>query len=164
MTYLCRSTWITPGPAAPLPVVETHPESIVDLRLAHPFPALVEYAISLDYDSMDSEQHGHIPAVAILIKALEDWKTTVGLPLQTPLAQSPARTDPLRNIFIHQHGGQSPTGSAVRKQFTDSVLALKRQNDEENFDEAVTLYRRAGTRHGVRSSTIGIRCAFHEFA
>ncbi|GAA5984582.1 hypothetical protein JCM10908_003410 [Rhodotorula pacifica] len=104
-------------------IVETHPESIVDLRLAHPFPALVEYATSLDYDSMDSEQHGHIPAVAILIKALEDWKAA--------------------------HGGQSPTGSAERKQFTDSVLALKRQSDEENFDEAVTLYRRAGTRHGI---------------
>lgn len=104
-------------------IVETHPESIVDLRLAHPFPALVEYATSLDYDAMDSEQHGHIPAVAILIKALEDWKTA--------------------------HGGQTPTGSTERKQFTDSVLALKRQSDEENFDEAVTLYRRAGTRHGI---------------
>ncbi len=50
------------------------------MRLAHPFPALVEYATSLDYDAMDSEQHGHIPAVAILIKALEDWKTAVGAP------------------------------------------------------------------------------------
>ncbi|GAA5865166.1 hypothetical protein JCM3774_002158 [Rhodotorula dairenensis] len=104
-------------------IVETHPESIVDLRLAHPFPALVEYATSLDYDSMDSEQHGHIPAVAILIKALEDWKAA--------------------------HGGQGPSGSTERKQFTDAVLGLKRHGDEENFDEAVTLYRRAGTRHGI---------------
>ncbi|GAA6015476.1 hypothetical protein JCM8202_002485 [Rhodotorula sphaerocarpa] len=104
-------------------IVETHPESIVDLRLAHPFPALVEYATSLDYAAMDSEQHGHVPAVAILIKALEEWKSS--------------------------HDGQGPTGTAERRQFTDSIAALKRQSDEENFDEAVTLFRRAGTRHGI---------------
>lgn len=48
-----------------------------------------------------------------------------------------------------QHNGQVPTGSAERKAFMDGVMKQKVQSDEENFDEAVTLYRRAGTKHGV---------------
>lgn len=64
------------APTSPA-VVETHPESIVDLRLSHPFPALVEHANSYDYSSMDTEQHGHVPAVIVLIKALEEWKASV---------------------------------------------------------------------------------------
>ncbi|BGP02964.1 NEDD8-activating enzyme E1 regulatory subunit [Rhodotorula toruloides ATCC 204091] len=108
-----------------LTIVETHPESIVDLRLSHPFPALVEHANSYDYASMDTEQHGHVPAVIVLIKALEEWKAS--------------------------HGGQVPNGSAERKAFMDGVMKQKAQSDEENFDEAVTLYRRAGTKHGIPS-------------
>ncbi|GAA5825049.1 hypothetical protein JCM3770_004513 [Rhodotorula araucariae] len=104
-------------------VVETHPESIVDLRLSHPFPALVAHAQSHDYAVMDSAQHAHVPAVVILIKALEAWKAA--------------------------HDGRGPTGTKERKEFMDGILALKRQSDEENFDEAVTLFRRAGTRLGI---------------
>ncbi|BGP27169.1 NEDD8-activating enzyme E1 regulatory subunit [Rhodotorula toruloides] len=108
-----------------LTIVETHPESIVDLRLSHPFPALVEHANSYDYPSMDTEQHGHVPAVIVLIKALEEWKAS--------------------------HSGQVPNGLTERKVFMDGVMKQKVQSDEENFDEAVTLYRRAGTKHGIPS-------------
>ncbi|GJN93178.1 hypothetical protein Rhopal_006225-T1 [Rhodotorula paludigena] len=108
-----------------LTVVETHPESIVDLRLSHPFYALVEHAHSYDYATMDSAAHSHVPAVVILIKALEEWKAA--------------------------HDGRGPTGTKERKEFMDGVAALKRQGDEENFDEAVTLFRRAGTKPGIPS-------------
>ncbi|BGP19641.1 hypothetical protein JCM10213_000099 [Rhodosporidiobolus nylandii] len=104
-------------------IVETHPESLVDLRVHAPFPALLEYAHSFDYAKMDSAEHGHVPAVVILVKALEEWKAS--------------------------HAGTSPTGTADRRAFVDSVLAQKRQSDEENFDEAVTLFRRAGTKANV---------------
>ncbi|BGP43074.1 hypothetical protein JCM10449v2_007089 [Rhodotorula kratochvilovae] len=106
-------------------VVETHPESIVDLRLSHPFPALVAHAQSHDYAAMDSAQHAHVPAVVILINALEAWKAS--------------------------HDGKGPSGTRERKEFMDGILALKRQSDEENFDEAVTLFRRAGTKPAIPS-------------
>lgn len=61
-------------------VVETHPESLIDLRIHSPFPSLIEFANTFDYATMDSEQHGHIPAVVILVKALEEWRATVSLP------------------------------------------------------------------------------------
>lgn len=60
-----------------LTVVETHPESLIDLRVHHPFPELIDYAASFDYSKMDSEQHGHVPAVVILVKALVDWRAAV---------------------------------------------------------------------------------------
>ncbi|GAA5826748.1 hypothetical protein JCM11251_002879 [Rhodosporidiobolus azoricus] len=103
--------------------VETHPESLVDLRVHAPFPSLLEYANSFVYDQLDSEQHGHVPAVVILVKALEEWKAS--------------------------HNGKPPAGAKERKEFTDAVLKQKRQSDEENFDEAVTLFRRAGTKANV---------------
>jgi len=58
-------------------VVETHPESLIDLRVHAPFPALVEYAKSFDFAAMNSQQHGHVPAVVILVQALESWRASV---------------------------------------------------------------------------------------
>lgn len=58
--------------------VETHPDSLVDLRLDVPFPALLEYARSIDVKALDSMEHGHVPAVIIVIRALEAFKETVG--------------------------------------------------------------------------------------
>jgi amyloid beta precursor protein binding protein 1 len=88
-----------------------------------PFPALIEYANSFDFASMNSQQHGHIPAVVILVQALQAWRAA--------------------------HDGKGPATTAERKEFVQSVTALKRSSDEENFDEAVTLFRRAGTKTGV---------------
>jgi len=38
---------------------------------------LREHALSLEFDKMDSTEHGHIPYVVILVRALEDWKKSV---------------------------------------------------------------------------------------
>ncbi|KDE08124.1 hypothetical protein MVLG_01605 [Microbotryum lychnidis-dioicae p1A1 Lamole] len=108
-----------------LPIVETHPESLIDLRVHHPFPELIEYANTFNYDRMDSAEFGHVPAVVILVKALQEWRES--------------------------HEGKGPSTTTERKQFADSVLAKKRQHDDENFDEAVTLFRRAGTKTGIPS-------------
>ncbi|GAA6042459.1 hypothetical protein JCM8097_008468 [Rhodosporidiobolus ruineniae] len=106
-------------------IVETHPSSLVDLRIHAPFPALLAFATSpeFDYAQLDSEKHGHVPAVVILVKALEEWKAS--------------------------HTGALPTSTADRKAFAALVLSHKRQSDEENFDEAVTLFRRAGVKANV---------------
>ena len=42
-----------------------------------PFPALLQAARALDLDAMDTTDHGHIPYVYILVRALDDWKATV---------------------------------------------------------------------------------------
>ncbi|ORY88225.1 NEDD8-activating enzyme E1 regulatory subunit [Leucosporidium creatinivorum] len=106
-------------------IVETHPESLIDLRVHSPFPALIEYANKFDYSTMNSQEHGHVPAVVILVKALEEWRAS--------------------------HDGKGPSTTAERKEFSAAVLKQKRNNDEENFDEAVTYFRRAGTKHGIPS-------------
>lgn len=58
-------------------VVETHPESLIDLRVHSPFTELVQYAATFDYSKMDSAEHSHVPAVVILIKAVQSWRDTV---------------------------------------------------------------------------------------
>ncbi|KAM0786806.1 hypothetical protein ACM66B_002238 [Microbotryomycetes sp. NB124-2] len=107
------------------PIVETHPESLIDLRIHSPFPELVEYANSIDYAKMDSAEFSHVPAVIVLVKAMEAWKQS--------------------------HAGQGPQGSAERQQFIKDLTSLKRKPDDENIDEAVTLFRRAGTKSSVPS-------------
>lgn len=57
--------------------VETHPANTIDLRAKEPFPALLDYVNALDFDVADSLEHGHLPAIAILVRALEDWKASV---------------------------------------------------------------------------------------
>lgn len=58
----CRTSLLT--------VVETHPESLVDLRLTRPFPALDAYVDSFDLHALDSHELSHVPYVVILRKAL----------------------------------------------------------------------------------------------
>lgn len=125
-------------------VVETHPESLIDLRIHTPFPELVEYARTFDYATMDSKDHGHVPAVVILVKAFEEWRAAVSI----SSLERRNKTD----REGRQHEGKGPETAAERKEFAQAVMKQKRNSDEENFDEAVTLFRRAGTKTAVRSS------------
>ncbi|GAA96288.1 uncharacterized protein L969DRAFT_91735 [Mixia osmundae IAM 14324] len=94
-------------------IVETHPANTVDLRLDAPFPALLEHVNSVQFETLDSLEHGHIPSVVILIKVLEEWRA--------------------------QREGRLPKTSAERNEIKKNILALKRTADEENFDEALGL-------------------------
>jgi len=58
-------------------VVESHTEISPSLRIDKPFPALLQAARAFDLDAMDTTDHGHIPYVYILVRALDDWKTAV---------------------------------------------------------------------------------------
>ena len=66
MTYLTR-----------FPVIESHSETAPSLRLTKPFPALQQWADSVDYDKMDPTEHAHIPFAIILIKEADKWRAEV---------------------------------------------------------------------------------------
>ncbi|KAF9235937.1 hypothetical protein BU15DRAFT_64390 [Melanogaster broomeanus] len=91
-------------------IIESHSETAPSLRIDKPFPALREHALSLDFESMDPTEHGHIPYVVILVRVLEDWKQS--------------------------HDGNPPKTYAERQEFKKSILAMKVKSDEENFEEA----------------------------
>ena len=58
-------------------VVESHLDTFPSLRIDKAFPALLDYSLSLDLANMEITDHGHIPYVVLLVRALEDWKKTV---------------------------------------------------------------------------------------
>ncbi|KAI5831997.1 hypothetical protein K523DRAFT_370965 [Schizophyllum commune Tattone D] len=106
-------------------VIESHSETMPSLRISKPFPALLEYAESLDFDKMDSTDHAHVPFVVILVRALEDWKNL--------------------------HDGKPPQTYAEKKEFKTTVQAMKKKFDEENFDEAGAQAYRCWSETGVPS-------------
>lgn len=58
-------------------IIETHPDNEqTDLRLDVPFPALSEYLDSFDIQDVDLKDHGHIPWIVILYKAVQKWQTS----------------------------------------------------------------------------------------
>lgn len=80
-----RSTSSLLGQADPILVIETHPETPPSLRIDKAFPALLEYANAIDFAKLDVTDHGHIPFVIILVRVLEDWKTSVSYCRKTHL-------------------------------------------------------------------------------
>jgi amyloid beta precursor protein binding protein 1 len=48
-----------------------------DLRIAEPFPELEQYCEGINMEEMDSLQHGHVPYIAILYKAIRTWRAQV---------------------------------------------------------------------------------------
>lgn len=56
-------------------VIETHPDNEQpDLRLDVPFQALEECLDSFELDTMDLKDHGHVPWIVILYKAVQKWR------------------------------------------------------------------------------------------
>lgn len=58
-------------------VSDTHPEQTHTLRVDQPFPELEKLARGLDFESMDSMEHSHVPWVVILARAVSVWKDDV---------------------------------------------------------------------------------------
>lgn len=96
-----------------LGIIETHPDSVVDLRITRPFPELLELAEQFELDTTDTMEHSHIPFPVILIKKLGEWQST--------------------------HDGKLPT-SKDRDAFVKLINASRRANnpDAENLDEAIS--------------------------
>ena len=112
-----------------LPVAQPHTdENVPSLRIIRPFPALTQWAHDLDLDSLDPTEHGHIPFVIILVKAVEHWKASVSFP------SSPCPSG--HRLTRMQHDGALPATMPERRAFKEQLAALRKKLDEENFDEA----------------------------
>ncbi|QRV78421.1 NEDD8-activating enzyme E1 regulatory subunit [Ceratobasidium sp. AG-Ba] len=106
-------------------VVDSHSENAPSLRIDKPFPELLEHSLALDFATMDPTDHGHVPYVCILIRAMHDWKQA--------------------------HDGNPPTSYAEKQAFKAQITAMQVKADEENFEEAVTQAYRVWTATGVPS-------------
>ncbi len=114
-------------------VIETHPEHIIDLRLDKPFPELLDFAKSLNFEEMDSMTFGHVPYSLILLKSLLNWK--------------------------ENHNDVLPSTYAEKQAFKKHLAEYKNlfpQSDLENIDEAIASAYRAWTPTEVPLSILNI--------
>jgi amyloid beta precursor protein binding protein 1 len=101
------------------PIIDTHPDSTAttDLRLLSPWPELSKFAqaMTAKIDELDTQPHGHIPYLVLLLYYLEEWK--------------------------NGHGGGVPQTyaekTAFRKMVADGARTNNPEGGEENYDEAV---------------------------
>lgn len=92
-------------------VVQSKPDHpLDDLRIANPWPELLQYAESIVWDKLDSLQHSHVPYPLILVTQLRKWMAA--------------------------NGGQPPKTSDQKKAYKHDILKAKFKVEEENFDEA----------------------------
>lgn len=70
------------------------------LRIGGPWPALRAYADAIDLAGLDDMTHAHVPYVALLVKALDQ--------------------------FRGQHGGQAPKNIAQKSLFKDMLKGMRR--------------------------------------
>ncbi|KAI0029905.1 hypothetical protein K488DRAFT_55368 [Vararia minispora EC-137] len=114
-------------------IIESHSESAPSLRIDSPFQSLLDDALAVDLANMDITDHGHVPFVLILVRAMHDWKK--------------------------EHGGNPPKTYEEKQDFKDTLGLMKRKPDEENFDEALAQAYRAWTPTAVPSDLIKLFAA-----
>lgn len=83
-----------------------------DLRMAEPWPELLEYANSFKFDELEVVDHIHVPYAVILIQAANMWRA--------------------------EHDGKLPKTFAEKGQFKEMVKKMNKHNGE-NFEEAVNV-------------------------
>lgn len=100
------------------PIVDTHPdpESTTDLRLLKPWQELSALAAekTKGLEKMDTEEHGHVPYVLLLLHYIEVWKSS--------------------------HDGKPPQTYKEKNEFKQLVNAdarLEQAEGEENYEQAV---------------------------
>lgn len=92
-----------------LPIIDTHPDSLVDLRLDSPWPELMDYVNNFPEPEFAAARD-HVPMIVLLLKTADKW--------------------------AKEHGGNLPAKRDEKLAFKKQVEAL-RQGDSENVDEAV---------------------------
>lgn len=95
-------------------IIQSKPADVAldDLRLAAPFEELEKYALEFDMEPLDSMEHGHVPYVILLIKALNKWKES--------------------------HDGKLPASFAEKDEFKETIKSMARDYSKElNYNEAV---------------------------
>jgi amyloid beta precursor protein binding protein 1 len=105
-------------------IIESKPENgKMDLRIADAFPELVEYCDSFDLegDTLNDREHGHVPYIVILYKALQQYK----------LSSSSSSSS-------SSNGGTCfPSDDASKAAFKESIAKMARSSAEDNFQEAL---------------------------
>ena len=96
----------------PLPLLNPKPrDGPPDLRLLTPFPALQNLAASIQWESLEDHEHGHVPYPFILLKVAAEYKAA--------------------------HDGKLPATFADKQVFQGSVKTAARNFDMQlNFQEA----------------------------
>lgn len=99
-------------------IIETHPDNEqTDLRLDIPFQTLAKYLDSIDIDTLDLKDHGHIPWIVILYKAIQKWRQT--------------------------HADNWPMSRKEKNEIREIIQGFIRKDEngvpisEENFEEAI---------------------------
>lgn len=99
-------------------VIETHPDNEqTDLRLDIPFQALSDYLNNIDINTVDLKDHGHIPWIVIIYKAIQKWQT--------------------------QNANSWPMSRKEKNEIKNIIQEFIRKNEndipinEENFEEAI---------------------------
>ncbi|KAF2772706.1 hypothetical protein EJ03DRAFT_324254 [Teratosphaeria nubilosa] len=114
------------------PIVDTHPDpdSITDLRLLMPWPALSDFAKEkmqgFGTEAMSTHDKAHIPWIALLLHYLDIWK--------------------------QQHNGKVPESFKEKREFRELVRAG--DPNEENFDEAYAAVLKSINPSGKPSSKV----------
>jgi len=80
--------------------------------MANPWPELLEFANSFDFDQMEEVRHVHTPYAVILIQAANRWRAA--------------------------HDGKLPTTFKEKQDFRNEVLKPMNTKNGLNFDEAYT--------------------------
>lgn len=60
-----------------LQVIETHPDSLISLRLTSPWPELEKYVASFNMSPEDSMERAHVPFIVVLVRTLQNWRSEV---------------------------------------------------------------------------------------
>eukprot|EP00042_Codosiga_hollandica_P045354 m.459313 g.459313 ORF g.459313 m.459313 type:complete len:432 (-) comp57005_c0_seq2:99-1394(-) len=99
-------------------VIESHPDNaMADLRVTRPFPALLQFVDTINFEDSDLSNHAHIPYLAILLHHARLWKAS--------------------------HNDTLPVSRQEKTEFQAQIRAAMLKNedgvplDEPNFDEAL---------------------------
>lgn len=113
-------------------LVDRKPESSpVDLRIANPFPELLEFASRFDLEAMDDEHHSHVPFIVILLQAVCRYRRVTLEEASVAISNGD-----LDGKFSF------PLPHDARKKIHDIVIQMRRSEQETNFQEAIdNIYR-----------------------
>lgn len=106
-------------------VIETHPESLVELRLDKPWKELRDYTDSFNLETLSASDLAHVPYVVLLLIHINNWKK--------------------------HHNGNLPKTLDEKRAFKQQISDSKGTDDPENFDEAVASVWRLATPSGIPS-------------
>uniref|UniRef100_A0A060SZD4 NEDD8-activating enzyme E1 regulatory subunit n=1 Tax=Blastobotrys adeninivorans TaxID=409370 RepID=A0A060SZD4_BLAAD len=109
-------------------IIETHPDSLVELRLDNPWPELVDFCNLYDLENLSPADHAHVPYVVLLQIYLKQWRDL--------------------------HDGKLPQTYDEKKQFKQMIMSHQPNDDPENYEQTVANVWRLAQRSGVPPDSV----------